>query len=68
MRNQIERLVNTLRRVALFNELSEGELRVLAERTVRKRYEAGAVIFFGRGRVPRTADRGRRKREAIQDY
>ncbi|HEX4542500.1 MAG TPA: Crp/Fnr family transcriptional regulator [Candidatus Acidoferrum sp.] len=46
MRNQIERLVSTLRRVALFNELSEGELRVLAERTVRKRYEAGAVIFL----------------------
>jgi len=38
-------LVTTLRRVPLFNELTESELRMLAERTVRKRYAAGAIIF-----------------------
>jgi CRP-like cAMP-binding protein len=38
-------LTATLRRVPLFNELTEGELRLLAERAMQKRYAAGALIF-----------------------
>jgi CRP/FNR family transcriptional regulator len=45
MRTPETNLLNTLRRVALFNELSEKELAALAERTVRKSYQAGAIIF-----------------------
>lgn len=45
MTNPHAELLKTLRRVALFNELSDEELRVLAERTLRMRFEAGAVIF-----------------------
>lgn len=37
--------LTTLRRVALFSELSDEELSLLAQRTMRKRFEAGAVIF-----------------------
>ena len=38
-------LIATLRRVALFSELSEKEVRVLAERAARHRFAAGAIIF-----------------------
>jgi len=38
-------LTDTLRRVPLFNELTEHELRLLAERTVRKRFAAGVLVF-----------------------
>jgi len=38
-------LLATLRRVPLLHELTEAEVRLLAERTFQQRYEAGALIF-----------------------
>lgn len=72
-------LLATLRRVPLFNELSEEELRTLALNTVRKRYGPGAIIFSegdscrelliveeGSVRLSKTAPSGREQLIAIE--
>jgi hypothetical protein len=46
MRISVPDLIVTLRRVPLFAELSEQELRAIAERATRKRYEQGSIVFF----------------------
>jgi CRP/FNR family transcriptional regulator len=38
-------VLKTLRRVPLFNELSEAELEALAARTASKSYESGTIVF-----------------------
>src|ERR1700730_13191777 len=38
-------LATTLRRLPLFNDLSEAELALVAERAVRRQYIAGTIIF-----------------------
>ena len=38
-------LVTTLRRLPLFNDLSEGELAVIGERVTTSHYDAGTIIF-----------------------
>jgi CRP-like cAMP-binding protein len=38
-------LIAALQRLPLFNELSEQELEVIAERVTRRKYEANEMIF-----------------------
>ena len=38
-------LVATLRRLPLFNDLSDEELTIIAERVTLRRYDSGAIVF-----------------------
>jgi CRP/FNR family transcriptional regulator len=79
MPTSIELLLDTLRRVPLFNELSETELTSIAERVSVSRYEAGQIVFCegdkggdllivkeGSVRILKTAASGRHQLIAIE--
>jgi len=44
-RSQVNSLVETLRRVPLFTDLSDGELRLIADGATTRRCDAGEIIF-----------------------
>ena len=78
-RSEITALIETLRRVPLFTDLSDAELALVAERASLRQYQAGAIIFsegdpcfelliikLGSVRIVKTAANGRRQLLSIE--